>query len=703
MDPNKYFSFLVFIIFFNSCQLKSNKQKLEKDYKYTNTLINESSPYLLQHAHNPVNWYPWDQQYLDKAKQEGKLVLLSIGYSSCHWCHVMEKETFEDEEVAKFMNTHFINIKIDREEYPNVDKTYITAVQVMTGNAGWPLNCVILPNGKPVWGGTYFRKHDWLNALEKIHQFYIDNPDDTESFANQLTENLKSIQQFENNSETSFSSEKLTTFINDWQQKFDTINGGFIGTNQFPRASNFQFLLRHAHQTNNQELLKYVNKTLIKIANGGLQDHLEGGFARYTVDNKWHIPHFEKMLYDNAQLVSLFSYAYQITQNKSYKDVVFNTLAFLNREFYKEGLYFSSLNADSVNEHGELEEGAYYTWKKEDLAQLIINDFDLFKDYFGIDSITRVENKHALVKVHNDSVFLKKHKLSSNEFEQKYSSWQSVLLKARKKKEKPTTDYKILTSWNALLLQAYTDAYKVFNHKDFRDKAIEIGKNLKNKAIDKNGELLRSLNSDSKKIKGYAEDYAWVIHSFISLYQVTLDDSWLHNANELTKYTLTNFLDEKQQYFNYSSKGNQQLITNNFEIEDIVIPSSNSVLCKNLFYLGHYFDNQEYLKLSKSMLKNMIPRIKEYPHVYSNWLDAYSNYAFPYFEVVICGENALIKTKQLQQNYIPNYLLCGSTKKSDLPLLKNRFNDSRTLIYVCVNKTCKLPTKDIDKAISQIR
>ncbi|WP_157730229.1 thioredoxin domain-containing protein [Tenacibaculum jejuense] len=692
----------ILLIAFN-CKSKE-KNKITEKLEYTNALINESSPYLLQHAHNPVNWFPWDKQYLDQAKEENKLVLLSIGYASCHWCHVMEKETFEDKEVADFMNKNFINIKIDREEHPNVDKTYLKAVQIMTGNGGWPLNCVILPDGKPIWGGTYFNKENWLTSLKEIQRLYQENPGRAKGFANKLTEDLKSLQEFDNtNLNQEFSRDKLDNFIAEWKTKLDSINGGLIGKSQFPRASNYQFLLRYAYQKEDKKLENFVYKTLDKIANGGLNDHLAGGFARYTVDNKWHIPHFEKMLYDNAQLISLFSYAYQLTKNKQYKAVVYRTFDFIDKELYNDGLYFSSLNADSMNENGELEEGAYYTWKKEELQQLITSDFDLFKSYFGIDSIETVEGKHALVKIYNDEVFSKKHQLSLDDVKLKINSWTSTLLNARNKRIKPTTDQKILTSWNALLLQSFVDAYKVFGDDKFKTKALECAETIKRKAISNTGEITRSITTSNKDIKGYLEDYALLAQSFISLYEIYLDEKWLQEAKKITEISFTNFFNTEIGFFNYTAKNSDQLISDNFEIEDLVIPSSNSVICKNLFKLGHYFSNDNYLDLSEKMLQKMLPKIEKHPHVYSNWIDTYLNLSYPFYETAISGKNAIEKLKKLNQNYIPNHLIIGSTENSDLPLLKGKYNNDKTLIYICMNKTCKLPTENINTAVSMLK
>ena len=690
---------LTFIFLLSISGLICCSQKTK--HKHTNALVNESSTYLLQHAHNPVNWFPWNTKYLEKAKKENKLVLLSIGYSSCHWCHVMEKETFEDIEVANYMNENFINIKIDREEHPDVDKTYMTAVQLMTGNGGWPLNCVILPDGKPIWGGTYFTKDDWLTKLKQISSFVKENPTQAENFAEELTQNLKSLQSTDkNSSEQQFTAENLEQIVNKWESKFDVEHGGTIGKTKFPKPNTYQFLLRYAYQTENKELLDFTTKTLDNIALGGLNDVVEGGFSRYTVDNKWHVPHFEKMLYDNAQLISLFSFGYQVTKKELYKEAVYSTIDFLTSEFYTDGLYLSSLNADSPNDLGKEEEGAYYTWKKEDLQQLLKEDYELFADYFSIGKTETVENKYVLIRLINDADFAKKHNLDLQIVKEKYITWKSILLKERKKRIKPTLDSKVLTAWNALLIQGFVDAYKVFGDENFKLKAIETGEQLKKQAITKDFSLLRSVGKQHKKIDGYLEDYALLTNAYISLYQVTLDETWLTTAQKLTDYVFENFYDEEHQYFEYRNRKKSALIASNFELDDAVIPSSNSVMCKNLFYLGNYFGNADYLTLSKNMLHHLTPKIEKYPNYYTNWLDAYANHAFPYYETVISGKNAIAKTKELyQQQYIPYALTCGSTKESSLPLLQNRFIDGKTLIYVCVNKSCKLPTESVETAL----
>src|SRR5690554_1250696 len=359
----------------------SNNENLET-HPFTNDLIHESSPYLLQHAHNPVDWKPYNEATLKQAKQEKKLMIISVGYSACHWCHVMEHESFEDSTVAAVMNKHFISVKVDREERPDVDQIYINAVQLMTGRAGWPLNVITLPDGSPVWGGTYFKKNDWITSLERIQEIYQEEPEKLIAYANRLKEGIKSMDLIQLNTEDiDLKNYPTDSVVKKMSQNFDYSFGGSKGAPKFMMPNNLEFLLRQAVSKNDQSLLDYTTLTLDKMAYGGLYDQIGGGFARYSTDEKWHVPHFEKMLYDNAQLVSLYSNAYSVTQNSLYKDVVEETLGFIKREMtHPDGGFYSSLDADSKDSEGKLEEGAFYVFTSEELKNLLREDFNLFKE-----------------------------------------------------------------------------------------------------------------------------------------------------------------------------------------------------------------------------------------------------------------------------------------------------------------------------------
>ena len=395
----KYLS-LFSLLLFLACK-PSNDTSLETP-NYTNDLINETSPYLLQHAHNPVNWKPWGEDVLREAKEQQKLMIISIGYAACHWCHVMEKESFEDSTVAAVMNEHFISIKVDREERPDVDQTYINAVQLMTGSAGWPLNAITLPDGRPIFGGTYFRKNDWIRALNQIQELYTNTPEKLVDYANKLEEGIKSLDLVNlNTADLDLVNYDYSNMILRWKNQLDTIDGGNRGAPKFMMPNQWHTLMRWGFNTKDSGLTKQVHLSLEKMAYGGLYDHVGGGFARYSTDDRWHVPHFEKMLYDNAQLVSLYSEAYRLNPNPLYKRVVEETLEFIEREFtHLEGVFYSSLDADSTTEAMELEEGAYYTYGLDELKGLITEDWELFSEYFNINDfgLWKEEDKYVLIR-----------------------------------------------------------------------------------------------------------------------------------------------------------------------------------------------------------------------------------------------------------------------------------------------------------------
>ncbi|MFN0728281.1 thioredoxin domain-containing protein [Polaribacter gochangensis] len=674
--------------------------------KFKNHLASETSPYLLQHAHNPVNWFAWNSETLAKARKENKLLLISIGYSSCHWCHVMEDESFENEEVAEIMNHHYINVKVDREERPDIDQIYMNAVQLMTGAGGWPLNCVALPDGRPVWGGTYFKKEEWSNILHQIGDLYQKNPKKVIEYAEKLTKGVQQSGLITLNTEKPFfTKEYLNETVKKWSIYFDEVLGGFNKAPKFPMPNNYHFLLRHAYQNNDKSLLKYVNTTLTKIALGGIFDHVGGGFSRYSVDTKWHIPHFEKMLYDNGQLVSLFSDAFLITKNELYKETVYETLKFIEREMLDvSGGFYTAIDADSLNAKNKLEEGAFYVWKKEELQILLKEDFNLFSEYYNINSYGFWEhNNYHLIKNSSDEAFAKKHNLLIIELKNTIIKWKSILLKERTKRKHPRLDDKILTSWNGIMLKGYVDAYRVFNDAHFLEIALKNAHFLELKMLKEDGTLYRNYKNKQATINGYLEDYGTVIDAFISLYEVTLDEKWLMLSKNLTDTCFDYFFNTSTSMFYFTSNKDLELITRKTETEDNVMPSSNSMMAKNLFKLSHYFKNEYYLKTSNQMLNNMTSTMQNFGSAYSNWLDAYSNFTDNYFEIAINGAKAKEKLIEIHKEYIPNKLICGSLTKSNLHLLKNRFIKDKTLVYVCQNKTCNLPTENTEDAIYQLR
>ena len=696
---------LITLPFIINCQGQTKGTMSEK-HQYTNSLINETSPYLLQHAHNPVNWYAWNKETLEIAKKEDKLILISIGYAACHWCHVMEHESFEDSTVAKVMNENFINIKVDREERPDVDQIYMNAVQLMTGSGGWPLNCIALPDGRPLWGATYVPKENWMKALTQLSNLYKNDRKQVEEYAEKLTEGIKQSDLIQlNKEEAVFTEVELDSAVINWQAFIDVKNGGRKGAPKFPMPNNLQFLLRYGVQSNNEKILDYVNTSLTQMAYGGIFDQVGGGFARYSVDDHWHIPHFEKMLYDNAQLVDLYSNAYLVTKNPLYKEVVFETTKFIERELYNDiGAFYSSLDADSNTPDGELEEGVFYVWTKDELQNLLNGDFALFSEYYNVNTYGKWEgDKYNLIRSKSKEEISKNNNISIDDLNKKVSKWKGILLKERDKRDRPRLDDKTLTSWNALMLKAYIQAYTVFDEEHFLEMALKNAHFIINNQMKEDGGLYRNYKNGKSNIEAYLVDYTTVTSAFISLYEATLDESWLRTAKQLTDYSFDHFYDDQSKMFFFTSDKDDALITRKIEIDDNVIPSSNSIMANNLFQLGHYFGNKNYSSTATSMLNNVKANAIKYGGGASNWLILYSNYLGDFYEIAISGENALIKLKEINRHYIPNKLIVGSTKDSDLPLLEYKYSEEVTTIYVCVNGACKLPVTETAKALEQIK
>ena len=675
-------------------------------HPFTNDLISESSPYLLQHAHNPVHWKPYSPTTLEQAKKEKKLMIISVGYAACHWCHVMEHESFEDSTVAAVMNKNYISVKVDREERPDVDQIYINAVQLMTGSAGWPLNVITLPDGRPVWGGTYFRKKDWINALEQIQEIYKEEPEKLFAYADRLEEGMKSMDLIHLNTEdVDLKKYYIGAVISKMSSRFDSENGGFKGAPKFMMPNNLEFLLRQGVENDNKQLLKFVNLTLDKMAYGGLYDQIEGGFSRYSTDEKWHIPHFEKMLYDNAQLVSLYSKAYSVTKNPYYKEVVEETLNFIKTNLTnEEGAFYSSLDADSKNEKGKLEEGAFYVFSQEELKRLLGEDFGIFKEYYNVNDYGFWENNHyVLIRRKSDKEIEEEFELSSEAFQQKKKNWKHTLLAYRNKRSKPRLDDKTLTSWNAMMLKGYVDAYKAFGDKSYLETALKNANFISENLRREDGALYHAYKDKKSSVNGFLEDYAFVIEAYIDLYQVTMDEKWLDLSKELTDYAEANFFDTEKQMFYFTSKQDPVVVTRNFEYRDNVTPASNSVMAKNLFVLSKYFDKTSYEEISKQMLKNVLNEIEQYPSGFSNWLYLLSNFQNDFYEVVIVGEEASEKIKELNLHYLPNKIIAGSKGEITGPLFENRYVQGKTLIYVCVNNACQLPVEESATAIKIIK
>jgi uncharacterized protein YyaL (SSP411 family) len=495
----------------------------------------------------------------------------------------------------------------------------------------------------------------------------------------------------------------IEPLIKKWQKSFDLDFGGMARAPKFVMPNNYKFLLRYGHQEKHQDILDFVNLTLTKMAFGGLFDTVDGGFSRYSVDMKWHVPHFEKMLYDNGQLVSLYSDAYKLTKNPLYKEVIEKTLQFVSRELINDDNgFYCALDADSLDTNGHLEEGAFYVWNQSDLEKIIKEDFPLFSQVFNINEFGYWENdNYVLIQNLSLETIAKSNKIKLSELQTKKKNWEKLLFDEREKRSKPRLDDKSLTSWNAVMLKGYLDAYKALGDENYLEIALKNAHFIIDKLWKPEGNILHSYKNGKANINGYLEDYCFVIDAFISLYEVTIDDEWLRLSKQLTDYCFDNFYDETAQFFSFTSKNDDPLIATHFETEDNVIPASNSVMASNLFQLSVYFQNQYYESICMKMLKIIIPNI-DYPSAYSNWLNVLMNYSKQQKELGICGVNAIEYLSKINREYHPNLLLAGANKISELPFLKDRYAENEMLFYVCQNQTCQLPTSNFNEVLNKI-
>ncbi len=674
---------------------------MENKPTYTNALIKESSPYLLQHAHNPVEWHAWNTATLEKARKENKLILISIGYAACHWCHVMEHQSFEDEQVAELMNKHFINIKVDREERPDIDQIYMNAVHLITGAGGWPLNCFALPDGSPVYGGTYFPKERWTQVLQYLAELWETNPEKLSEQANHLKEGIQE-QDFIGKAEekASFTQENLHHIVNKWKSNFDTLHGGENQAPKFPMPNNYQFLLRYTHHQNTRKVDEHITNTLTKMAYGGIFDHVGGGFARYSVDELWKVPHFEKMLYDNAQLISLYSEAFQFIKDALFKNVVEKTIDFLqNHMLSPEGGFYSSFDADS-----EGVEGKYYTWTKEAIERILPNeDIDLFCSYFNITQEGNWEDgRNILFMIKPPEEIARQYEVSENELNLCINRCLDSLKEERHKRIPPALDDKILTSWNGLVLRGLVDAYRVFEKEAYLNLALKNAAFIRDKVMKDDYRLDRNYKNGKSTINGFLDDYAFVIDGFIGLYQMTGDEPWLHVSRELTEHTIRHFYDKNSGLFYYTSDLDDALIVRKMELSDNVIPASNSTMAKNLFVLGKYYAHEVYTGMAHQMLSNVKEQVLRYNRFYSNWATLMIWFVYEPYEVAIAGNHARQLLSQFNNHFLPDTIWAFSSKPSDIPLLQQRYKEDKTLIYVCRNNTCKQPVESFDEAIIQM-
>lgn len=666
--------------------------------KHTNRLINESSPYLLQHAHNPVDWYPWGEEALQKAKAADKPILVSIGYAACHWCHVMERESFEDEETAAIMNGHFVNIKIDREERPDLDHVYMDAVQAMAGNGGWPLNVFLMPDGKPFYGGTYFppvrafNRPSWKETLMGVHKAYTERKHELESQAGNLTAHLTNANAFGvSKTNEQFMEDDLKLIAANMLKQGDKVHGGFGAAPKFPQTFTIQYLLRHYHFTKDEEALQQALLSLDKMIYGGIYDQLGGGFARYSTDAEWLAPHFEKMLYDNALLVIVMSEAYQLTRKELYKETIAHTVAFLQRELTSnENGFYSALDADS-----EGVEGKFYTWPKKEIDELLGNDAGLFNAFYDITENGNWEHTNILRVQKPLKQFATERKMDEAAFRPQLERSKALLMAERSKRIRPLLDDKILLGWNALMNTALSKAYAATLNRHYLDLATKNMAFIEEK-FRLNERWYHTYKEGKAKIPAFLDDLAYLAWAYIHLQEVTGDQEYLFRAKEITEHIIAGYSDESLAMFYYTAHDQSDIILRKKEIYDGATPSGNGVMAAVLMYLSKVFDVPGWQERSFSMVSSLRSLITRYPTSFGLWAQQVQVHVYQLDELAVVGENAYVYLSDILPVYLPNRVLQTSLKDDEnLPLLRNRLQKN-TLIYHCINYVCKQPYESVE-------
>ncbi len=655
-----------------------------------NRLALATSPYLLQHAHNPVDWYEWGSEALQKAVAEDKPILVSIGYSSCHWCHVMERESFENTDIAAIMNAHFVCIKVDREERPDVDHLYMEAVQAMGQNGGWPLNVFLTPQQQPFFGGTYFPPRQWAHLLQQIHKAFGEKRKDIEDSAQDLTRhlNISDLTRFAQQQRTTVDRKALDQMFEVLHSRYDATYGGLAKAPKFIMPTIWQFLLRYHQLTKSQEALQMVTHTLAHIGRGGIYDQVAGGFARYSVDERWFAPHFEKMLYDNAQLLTLYAEAYQLTKSYLFRNIIQQTIQWLQKEMkHPQGGYYSALDADS-----EGVEGKYYTFTWQEWQTALGNDSEEAAKYFSVTPEGNWEHGRNILTALYDA-----------NSDASLQRWKDKLAAAQQKRVRPGLDDKTLASWNCMLVKGLVDASLALNEPAWLTLAVDTIGFVENHLIHA-GQLRRSFKDRPAATEGFLEDYAFLIQAYLALYQATFNEIWIRKAEEQIHYVFENFFDEKEGYFHYASKISEKLIAQKKEIFDNVIPSSNSVMARNLLHAGTLLGYHNWIEQGRTMATALTQTIISEPGYLSNWGVLLLELAAPMKEVAIVGNAATGVLRELRQHYLPFAVFMGTSLPSTLPLLadKHAINGSTTL-FVCYQQTCQAPVHSVDEALKQLQ
>jgi len=670
--------------------------------KNGNHLISETSPYLLQHAHNPVDWYPWGTEALEKAKNENKPILVSIGYAACHWCHVMERESFEDEATASIMNEHFVNIKIDREERPDLDHIYMDAVQAMTGSGGWPLNVFLTSDAKPFYGGTYFppvavhNRPSWTDVLLSIAHAYQEKKPEIIQQAENLTQHIFQSNQFGINmpsATSSFSTDAVEEIFSNLIKNADTHEGGFGRAPKFPQTFSIRWLLEYHHYSKNEKALAQALLSLDKMIRGGIYDQVGGGFARYSTDAEWLVPHFEKMLYDNALLISVISEAYQLTGNGMYKEVIEDTINFVRREMMSnEHGFYCALDADS-----EGEEGKFYVWNKEEVDQVVKDQTPMICDYFDVTEQGNWEHKNILRTPVAFEDFVRLKGLDPNQFRQSIHSAKQLLLAARGKRQRPLLDDKMLLGWNALMNAASSKAFMATGNEIYRElAALNMQFIFEAFGNHSTGHWRHSYKNKEAKFPAFLDDFAFLIQALILLQEITGNSKYLLQAKEITEYVITHFSEADGPFFYYTIEGQKDIIVRKKEIYDGATPSGNAVMAHNLFYLSVVFDIRDWKNRSMQMVSALEQVIRKYPGSFGVWASLLQAFTQEVPELVLTGKKINELRNQFLSIFIPNRIF-QSTEITDpsFPLLDGKPVADQPLIFLCKNYACQRPVDNL--------
>jgi uncharacterized protein YyaL (SSP411 family) len=680
---------------------------------YTNRLISETSPYLLQHAHNPVDWYPWGDEAFEVARRDQKPVLLSIGYSACHWCHVMEHESFENEAIAKVMNEHFVNIKVDREERPDLDQIYMSAVQMMTHHGGWPMTVFLTPEGVPFYAGTYFPPEDRYNipgfprVLISLSEAYQERPEDIKQTAESVLEGLR------RSTATTEAAEGLSIDLLDVAYRgiirnYDPTNGGFGSAPKFPPAMSLEFLLRHYHRSGDAEALTIVQHTAQMMAQGGIYDHLGGGFHRYSTDSRWLVPHFEKMLYDNALLSRFYLHYYQLTGDEAARRVAEGILDYVVREMTGPlGGFYSTQDADS-----EGVEGKFFVWDLEEVKQILGEpDAEHFAAYYNITESGNFEEKNIPNVTRDLAEVARVRNITPDQLSQILESGRGKLFTVREQRIKPARDEKVLTAWNGLMLSSFAEAAVILGRSDYADVA-KRNADFVLKNLQRDGLLLRTYKDGQAKLNAYLEDYAFLIDGLLTLFETAGEFRWFEEAVKLTETMIGEFWDEQDGGFFYTGNSHEELIVRSKDFFDNATPSGNSVAAEVLLRLSLLTDNSEFQRRATTILRLTSDMMRRYASGFGRMLGALDFHLARPKELAVIGSPETGETQELVNEiwrpYLPNKVVAqarpGDTLASNsIPLLRDRPQlAGKATVYVCENYTCQQPTADFRELATQL-